>query len=300
MNITEDGIAQLSGRLQNDPLLRLLLNEIQVSKKPLVYHYSNIDALYAGIILKSPSEGKEICLRASNIAYMNDPEEMKTGLRFWHKMLNNKTSSNKLRELINKVQKHSFIISFTSQNEFLPMWSMYGRNGHGITLGFDKEILLKELSNKLYNCLYADSATLSEYKKKLASPNTSIDNKLISTNPTGWFIDVIEEGILKSLAAFVSFEPLVVLTKNPAYKYEQEIRYFELCSCEDRIKYRQASNLIIPFIEVFISKSALKEICIGPVLNFQHVKYSISEFLTSNGFAKDDVKIVKSKVPYRP
>ena len=65
------------------PLMNYLDSLVRVPDNlSTLYHYTSIEALLNGIIVNNPSEGKEICLWASNCEYMNDPDEVKTGRRF--------------------------------------------------------------------------------------------------------------------------------------------------------------------------------------------------------------------------
>lgn len=48
--------------------------------KETLYHYTTIEALFAGILSDKRNDGEEICLWASNCEYMNDPDEIKTGI----------------------------------------------------------------------------------------------------------------------------------------------------------------------------------------------------------------------------
>ena len=45
-----------------------------------LYHYTSIEALYNGIIQQDCKLGQEICLRATNVLYLNDKEEIKIGM----------------------------------------------------------------------------------------------------------------------------------------------------------------------------------------------------------------------------
>ena len=49
-----------------------------------IYHYTSMEALFNGILCKCNSESR-ICLRASNVLYMNDPNEIQFGFSFFGK-----------------------------------------------------------------------------------------------------------------------------------------------------------------------------------------------------------------------
>lgn len=294
MKIAKEGILQFL----NKSFLKHILDEISVSKEPLIYHYTNIEALYNGVIVHTPEINKEICLRASNCEYMNDPKEIIAGRSFIDRLLKLKLTKEEICDIDNSIKNIYYLISFTSQNDFLPMWSMYGKQGTGITLGFDRQILMQTYNKRFFKCIYTDNYTFAAYKKKL-------ENKIVVENPDSkeevpqMFVELLTGIIIDVTSLVIASSYLLSLAKDPAYKYEKEIRFIELCDDKTKIKYRHSNNYIIPYIDIFFPKSALREICIGPMLDAKRVKKSLTDFLLINGFNEEDVKIRKSKVPYR-
>lgn len=88
----------------------------------IIYQYTNIDALFNGIIVKEPKkEGEEICLWASNYMYMNDPNEIETGQKYVDDILKEhfvEDDSNKVVQDI-KDSPDYFITSFSKQIDCL-------------------------------------------------------------------------------------------------------------------------------------------------------------------------------------
>ena len=73
----------------------------------ILYHYTSVDALFGGIIVTdSPQPNKEICLWGTNCLYMNDPEELNTGIQLAYEVLN--IPSNKSIELIREQAKKMY------------------------------------------------------------------------------------------------------------------------------------------------------------------------------------------------
>ena len=87
--------------------------------------------------------------------------------------------------------------------------------------------------------------------------------------------------------------------KNEAYRYESETRGIVYCDNPKLIHFRTRNNYIIPYIEVSLPKNALREIVIGPTDNTYLKELSIYQFLQIKGYNLDNVKIVKSNIPYR-
>lgn len=268
----------------------------------IVYQYTNIEALFNGIIVKNPILNKEICLWASNCEYMNDPDEVRTGRKFIDKAFKlsldkKRVSSSENKKIEEAIKKDFFITSFSLSQDSLPMWEMYGRKGHGIALGFDKEILLNDFSDFMYRCIYVDNTHKNIVSQLLKEPisineNLNLTNKEDAIKMFGkLIIDIMENIITFSLISVGA----MFLVKNPYYKYEDEVRLLQIA--KEKIEYRYQNNFIIPYIKNYFPKSVLKEIWIGPANSIDRTKKSLRIYLDANGF--DNVKIISSKIPYR-
>lgn len=55
----------------------------------------------------------------------------------------------------------------------------------------------------------------------------------------------------------------------------------------------------MPYVEVSLPKSALKEVVIEPTNNSYLKEQSILHFLQINGYDLDAIKLIKSAIPYR-
>lgn len=257
-----------------------------MSDDKILYHYTSVDALFGGIIVKNkPEPGKEICLWATNCLYMNDPEELNSGIQLAHEVLDIPAKES-IQSLQERVKDDVYIVSFSAAIDCLPMWGMYGKNGHGLALGFDTTALQTIYS--LYKSVYTNEAN-----KEL------IKNEILRI-PTDWWKQVKIENILSNTlesadSMFLLYLTLWLSGKNPAYEYEKETRWIFIK--RDNIKYRLSDNLIIPYIEQYIPKSALKEIWIGPTNDMERATRSLRTYLDHMGF--NDVEIKQSKVPYR-
>ena len=276
----------------------------------ILYHYTSVDALLGGIIVKNkPEPGKEICLWATNCRYMNDPEELNTGIQFANKIFNSFSDKSmkgnrKQKEKEEQLKDRTYITSFSSAVDCLPMWGMYGQNGHGLALGFDTAILKTDLI--LFKCLYATEKNekwLKEEISKLMKAPGDLGKLLKEENILSKILD-------NSLNMLLVYILLWTLSKNPAYAYEEEIRCMLIVEKEynqetkgssvekkEFIKYRLKNNLIVPYVELYLPKTALKEIWIGPTNDMELATKSLRTYLDHMGF--NEVEIKQSKVPYR-
>lgn len=281
-----------------------ILEYIQPNAK-ILYHYTSIEALFGGIIVKDrPNPNKEICLWASNCRYMNDPKEFSTGIRLAHEMLDI-PSNESIQVASEQIKEYIYIISFSSAVDCLPMWGMYGQNGQGLALGFDTTVIKTNFI--LSKCVYATDENKKWLKEEISK---------LKHVPNDWWKQLEVENILSNF--FESFGNLLgvyillwSLGKHPAYEYEKEERaIFQIMKDvhnqdtqdfsepnKKTIKYRLRGNLIVPYIELYLPKSALKEIWIGPNNDMKRAVQSLRTYLDYMGF--NEVEIKQSKVPYR-
>ena len=254
-------------------------------KKPL-YHYTTIEALFAGILSNKRNSGEEICLWASNCEYMNDPDEIKTGIKFAEEFLT-LLLEDEVRiheESKTNMLKETFILSLSECVDELPMWNTYGNAGKGLNLELDlTDYLAHKKKHYLARILYAypdEAKRLSEKIKKL-SEKTELKDLLNEIQ-----LDADIE-LLTSI--------LVMITKNEYYDYENEVRL--ACMFPDKVEYRLSKGLIVPYIKVFLPKEKLKSITIGPCADFTLTEKSLRTYLDSIGF--EHVEIKQSVINYR-
>lgn len=184
-----------------------------------IYHYTKLDVLYS--MFKNAKSGKSkegemndgfslpskefITFWASCAYYMNDPKELRSSfdliisklpeIEEELKIEDNKKISKWIQEQdtsfddwLNNViftpeSFAPFIISFSSRPDYLPMWSMYGQNGVGVSLCFDTEdfecsnfpvkgieIVNYEMNEKCFQIIVT---IYKRYIEKLKSPISS-------------------------------------------------------------------------------------------------------------------------------
>lgn len=241
-----------------------------------LYHYTTMEALVNGIIGLSRETGKELCLRATHAQYLNDPTELKIGKDCQQQLItkiaekigtttNGDTFSKQLRD----VYDNSFLVSFSENEDSLPMWSMYGGNGQGIALEFATPIETDCHSKWLVKCEY-DATTMV----KRANEILSLD--------------------LKSGLLYIALFPFIL--KDAAYSYEKEYRLAGFIP-DMPTHYRHKGGLAIPYKEIYFSKDRLTGIIIGPATSQQRVEDSLRNFLNAAGM--ENVNIKRSSVPYR-
>lgn len=255
----------------------------------ILYHYTSIDSLFSGIIVKDkPELDKEICLWASNCRYMNDPAELDTGVQLAHEVFDI-PSDDSVQGISEQAKDNIHIISFSSTIDCLPMWGMYGKNGHGLALGFDTAVL--ETTLLLAKCIYTNEGNKESLRDEILKWKDLPEDWRRTLKGKNMFM----ENFKGSQNFSIIYALLWVLGKNPAYEYEEEVRCF--FKQKKYVKYRLRDNLIVPYVEVYLPKSALKEIWIGHTNDMDRATQSLRVYLDHMGF--NDVEIKQSKVPYR-
>lgn len=136
-------------------------------------HYTSVEAFEKMLRKMSSDNSRELTFWASNIHYMNDPNEMSFLYDELIEALPEIESLLDIKEMpfsmfcslgknqgtvsidlfkdikdnvFKKIFKSAFAISFTKKKDYLPMWSLYGNNGSGLCLEFDYEALKKHFS----------------------------------------------------------------------------------------------------------------------------------------------------------
>ena len=246
-----------------------------------LYHYTSIDAICGGLITK---EG--LLFRLTHCAYLNDKREFNIGQDLFIKRL--KGSQKEYIQYI--ANKPHYILAFSQQADFLPMWSMYGKNGSGVMLSLDTNIIFNSFGTILTECMYCNEElefTNSEHEEYLKGVIESY-NRIKSS---GKYDDVAKFHIHTKL------NEMIPLIKSDYFSYEKEVRLVIKGESNHKPSYRTDNNIIIPYITKILPKESLKNIMIGPTLDANQTKQSLEMFLGDIGY--DNVKIEISKAPYR-
>lgn len=246
------------------------------------YHYTTVDALCNGIIIPNSQGEQEFCLRATRCDFMNDPNEVKFGVKFLCKHfeqlairknpnISPATDFSDYEKYMYEQWKIRYLLSLSANGDSLPMWNAYANQATGVAIELKR---FGSLSDKdfVLRCFYDDV----ELKKVLSSNNTN-------HNPHGPAIQRIA----------TMHAPLML--KHPAYKYEEEIRLIGLFN-DKPTKVRYKNGVSIPYKEIFFKKEQILSITIGPAADSFKVKKLLKAFLEEKGL---EIPIKVSNIPYR-
>lgn len=260
---------------------------------------------------------------ASSIYAMNDPSEFvygynlltKSVLPSIEKELIIKDDSLKLSQLWRQIEgvnnikdwddnlidaiyeshQSPFIISFSREKDFLPLWNTYSDRGKGVCLCFDDYgWTYKHDDIELLHKLHASEVSYGEVDKSVFN----VVRKL--------YIDYykqykdVQDRMQRVKEMAQRFASLAVVAspyhKHKAYEYEKESRLIKFKEEEQEVKYRCNNwGRIIPYIEVPVKLEYLKQIIVGPCADSASIVRELKAQLNSYGITD----IVPSQIPYR-
>lgn len=283
----------------------------------MLYHYTSFDCL---LKILDGIEDDKLTLWASSAFAMNDPSEMQFGYEFLREFLEEYergiTGFTDLYELMPPSKTHvfsiddtqyqfdkhftPFIVSFSYNEDFLPMWHAYGNQGKGVCLGFDEDLLEQKLSLPhcyLHSVAYEE--TTSENKKILESLASTIIRSYTHYNEIKQsLLNKTDALILKKIFIRHICPFVCAFIKNKDYSFENEVRLMIMDNLESpEVNIRQGIGIqLIPYIKVSIPISCLQNITLGPCLSIEKNKTYLESYLRR--YSREDM-VSFSKVLYR-
>jgi hypothetical protein len=281
----------------------------------ILYHYTSLNTFNE--IIKS-SEDDSIELRATHIEYLNDLSEYKIAITTLLEMLIAHESSLDGEELkgFSKLsdiksldpivmqwrEMPPFISAFSEDSDSLPMWNTYANKSLGIAIGFDRKKLsdqLKKENINLIKCIYDVEKVKNQLNENIKEFYNSF--RMVSDEGVGLYMG-------QKSPIYDSIRMLSSITKDSSFSYENEWRAILKKKYDDPNLKFYANNEFLKMYHSFnIFKSSIKEIIIGPCLDFELVKKSIFMLLKQKNFDPDffkstdpnKVNIKRSNCPYR-
>ena len=214
---------------------------IENNTPELVFQYTTWSALFNGIIRSNEEDDKKVHVFSTNCQYLNDPKEVETGERYVDIALNgffgNNGECDDLRH-----RNAIFMTSFSENENSLPMWNMYGKNGNGVSIGFDLELLRSHSEGTIKRCLYDTSLNRALFQKSLSNERSS---KAANSG----------EEFQRYLMILMNF------AKKGCYEYENEIRLIR--HVIETPEYRLSENFIVPYVDNVFPKEIIKKILLS-------------------------------------
>ncbi len=263
--------------------IKMIIGDIP-DDKAIFFHYTTFAAL------KNILETREFWL--SHISCSNDIKEGSYGIEKIFPLLkaelNNFITQEAAQEVIQNA--NTGVGSFCAdKGDRLSQWRAYANDGYGISIGFDREWLVRKCKeqNGEYNlcqCIYGDTGN------KLADLIQKVRKAITSTGHTSKYTPEQISFVLLVIAAHLS--------KHNGFEEEDEVRIF--ANAPASMCYRENKNgRIIPYHPMLLGSdfSWLKKIIIGPCEQQVAIAKAVEIILEQNKIT--DIRPVLSSIPYR-
>ena len=277
-----------------------------------IYHYTKPENLLN--ILSGEN------IRFSNALYLNDKEEIAYSYRLIVKLIDQTEGLNP--DLFIKIKKHFsnkykhivdgdndfvnkleyFTTSFSTESDNLTLWNNYakGKNYTGYNIGFDKQKLIKEMSENDYLPIYGSVIYDKQKQIKIIHAIFKKWNSLFEkelkckkSNEVKLF-DILFE--LIDILSIVS-----IFFKNPQFKNEHEYRIVivNVFGAENSkaTSIVEKNGLFVPYLEYKFSKDSVVSVNIGPTFDENIFYTSTNRMLLNFGYC--DKQVNRSKIPLR-
>lgn len=198
--------------------IQKILSITEKDNIPQLGHYTRVETLQYLV-------GPEAKLRLTNGQQLNDPNEGKKLFKILQLELPYTRVSN------------TYIASATSSMDSLPMWKMYGDDGKGLFLKYDKDFI-KNNANKIFSVCYIDENEKAyvngekneEIKSEISNIKKYIGKKKYKTEYTDNEKEFVQNQIDK----------IRFLFKDKSYGYENEYRFIQTEDLNDNNAWLEA------------------------------------------------------------
>lgn len=289
-----------------------------------LYHYTSAQSLL-GIIAS-----KELWL--SEHSYLNDFSEVTDGLTTLLGLLKTKKGIEYIDlvhssieqdiqlAMIGKLFYHTFVFSFSEDNDSKSQWSEYGDDYKGVCLGFDHKMILDEVLHREYAINYESTTLAMDYterglfskviyddshKKELLEaiidksievakelPETSLGSNALKVSK---YTEIFNEALYVILK-------LLPLFKNSQFASEKEHRIVlqypiramqNIVANLDHLDYRVINGVIRPYYRLRFDSldQIMKSVRIGPLYNDDKSIFTVEEVLNKMGINNTTVDV---------
>lgn len=295
---------------------------IEVLKKGIIYHYTSVEGVL-GILDKS-----EFWVTKSD--FLNDISEINYTFDLFEENFLNKIKNenvrtrmisqfhselDKDRALYNKALLGTYIISFSTNQDNLLLWSEFaGKMGYN--LGFNIEYLKDEFNRKSVKdekyLLKLHGKVIYNKEEQIRLLGNRIDWKLISDssdknmNSLENLNESISDEIIEDFISGIFFHCLYysMFFKDSKFEQEEEYRFIfqashnsKKVSINKEMNFRVKEGALCPFVKVpFKCLNSLESITIGPKNNIDIAKKGLENYCRNKEI---NPKILKSNIPLR-
>lgn len=296
----------------------------------LVYHYTSIEA-FRSLIESVPKSSTGDCFlfRASNILFMNDPNEFYFGRKVFIKTLkeiedlleikdeirlslpwteisaiDEKEKDKEYLQYLMNLKQIPYVLSFSHLEDSLPMWLNYANNGKGVCLAF-----LDERNHPIREKMNGDVRKVSEsfFTSDVFYGNIDKNSCLydiILKTMKDYKDDVLTDYIgLKDAYFDTLIQYAAPFIKTQHYMNEYEVRVSKTISFDygskDGIAKFRTNKLgnIVPYVDVEIPVENLKFVVLGPLVETDLTRLALEMMVGE--YLDKRIDIRSSNVKYR-
>lgn len=269
-----------------------------------LFHYTNASAVHSILLNKN--------LRATDIRYLNDTQELRDGIGRLSKGLESPShglfgSDEYKRESIEYLRSSFsdqdnfgisedplFVLSFSRAEDLLSQWRAYGC----YAIEFNEKLLRESIPN-LRECTY-DPVSKNNYSRaRLTQSLIDISKEMEENN------GIAGELSLNSIGELIQ---LATTFKDKGFSEEQEVRMTAHASkYSDCIQYYPKGDVLIPYVDVEISLDCIQSIHVGPMSGQDLAAVSMQGFIeriakdwqADSSRIKYELLVEKSNIPFR-
>jgi len=264
-----------------------------ITDKPakIIYHYTDANGLI-GLIENG-------CIWATHAGRLNDSSENKHGFKLVIEYVNNNLPKSS-RPLIEKAlldvrSVDTYVACYSTEDNLLSQWRNYTGGRVGYSLGFETSQMatLDDRMPLLEQVIYED-----EKAKALRDLLLQKVDDFLNTNSFG----EVEVGCLIGTASSM-LNTIACIIKHHKFKEESEYRQFfqpGRTGLKMEPFFRAGKFGLTPYVKIQFSedkKLPLKNITVGPCLDFDIERNTLKILLEKNGYK--GVEILDSKIPLR-
>ncbi len=260
-------------------------------------HYTSLDG-FLNIIRESQ-------IRASNILFLNDTEEMEYGMRVARDVLaeiDQARSDAPIRQLTRALTGSSdipdvYACCFCEEQDMLSQWRGYGAATQSVSIQFDADqlaALARAQEYDLFQVSYGKKQAINQLRERLrtAESRAAVVRALLQSK--------YESGYTADDARRAAVVDLAPRFKNDAFSEEREWRIVAKGYVVKHVEYRTRDNVIIPYVNVGSPNTRLPitRVTVGPGKDAGLTRKSIEKFLSQGPFYSD-VQVAVSSIPFR-
>ena len=294
--------------LANSFLRNLDTDDMKAEKYPRkLYHYTNM------VGFKSIIETKTFW--ATDARYLNDSQELRYGERIIHEQLAaaiDRHDDPGIKSLLENTQRSYsklefgisiYSLSFSECEDDLSQWRGYGSGVGGIALQMDmRPFACEHCGGSMMKVIYD-----RDHQDNLI--NSIIDNIIILYGRLKVHCSELLASVECSIAFRIAVFPLILKFKSSYFSAEKEWRLIVVNYSREPIKnleHRLSSGMLVPYLALPLKfkkyyqdgQLSIEDVMIGPSLNSDAIRLSVSEFMDHHGYMLMDGPTV-SKVSLR-